>query len=792
MTGSGEEISPHFGLTGDAVAARTAAGRVNVVTMSTGKTVGQILRTNVLTRFNAILGSLFVVVLVVGPIQDGLFGIVLAVNTLVGVVQELRARRTLDRLAVLTAPSAHAVRDGRAFELAVAEVVVDDMLELRPGDQVVADGSVVLDGGLEVDESLLSGESLPIAKHRGDPLLSGSVIVAGSATMQVAQIGDDAFAQRLQGEARRFSLVHSELQQGTNQILRIITWVMVPVGLLLVTSQVLRSGQTLDEAVRGSVAGVGAMVPEGLVLLTTIAFALGSIRLAGHRVLVQELAAIEGLARVDVLCIDKTGTLTDPGMHLFEITPLDDSPVREALGAMAASDPTPNATMLAARAVPPAEGWEVTKAVRFSSSRTWSAVEFRHQGTWIFGAPEIVASDLSPQHAARIGEHTAMGRRVLMLAHSATPLADEALPTPLTCSALVIFEERLRPDATRTIGYLLAQGVAVKVLSGDNPATVAAVARRVGVPGADRPGDARHLPAEREALAEQIERTTVLGRVQPNQKRDIVAALQANGHVVAMTGDGVNDIPALKAADLGIAMGSGSPATRAVGRIVLLDSSFAVVPQILDEGRRVIANVQRVADLFVSKTVYAAILAVIVGIAAIPYPFYPRHLTLVSSLTIGIPGFFLALAPGAPRARAGFVERVLWFTVPAGAVSAIATLAAYLVARGPCGATAVQARTTATFALLVVGLVVLGLVSRPLTLLRALLVSAMAIGAVLVWLVPSTRHVFGLASPPTSAVLASLGIVALAVPALVLAIGATSRRHDGRKENHRHGRRQTS
>jgi cation-transporting ATPase E len=777
VTGSDEGISPHLGLTAAEVAERAASGRINVVSTSAGRTIGQILRTNVLTRFNAILGSLFVVVLFVGPLQDGLFGIVLAVNTLVGVAQELRARRILGRLAVLTAPSAHAVRDGRTVELAVTEVVVDDILELRPGDQVVADGHVVLDGGLEVDESLLSGESLPITKHLTDALLSGSVIVAGSATMQVSKVGDDAFAQRLQGDARRFSLVRSELQQGTNRILRIITWVMVPVGLLLVSSQVVRAGQTLDEAIRGSVAGVGAMVPEGLVLLTTIAFALGSIRLAGRRVLVQELAAIEGLARVDVLCIDKTGTLTEPGMHLLEIVPLADGPVREVIGAMAASDPTPNATMLAARAVPSPDGWEVDEVVRFSSSRKWSAVQFHRQGTWVIGAPEIVAPDLAPQHASRIAEHAAMGRRVLMLAHAATSLAGDILPAPVTCAALVVFEERLRPEAERTIAYLQAQGVAVKVLSGDNPATVAAVARRVGVEGADRPGDARDLPEGQGALAEQIEGMTVLGRVQPHQKRDIVAALQANGHVVAMTGDGVNDIPALKIADLGIAMGSGSPATRAVARIVLLDSSFAIVPQILDEGRRVIANVQRVASLFVTKTVYAAILALIVGIAAIPYPFYPRHLTLVSSLTIGIPGFFLALAPGAPRARAGFVERVLRFTLPAGAVAAAATLAAYLVARGPCGASAMQARTTATLTLLVVGLVILGLVSKPLTIPRTLLIAAMTAGAALVWLVPVSRQVFGLVAPPAPAAVAALGIAALAVVPLVMSIRATAPRH---------------
>ncbi|HXA33656.1 MAG TPA: HAD-IC family P-type ATPase, partial [Acidimicrobiales bacterium] len=345
---TGEPVSPLIGLSDGQVATRVAAGQVNAVASTSGRSVAQILRANVATRFNAILGALLIVVFIVGPIKDAVFGLVLVVNTVAGVVQELRSKRTLDRLAVLTAPSAHAIRDGQSVELPVEQVVIDDMLELRPGDQVVADGTVEVDGGLEVDESLLTGESLAVEKHRADPVLSGSVVVAGNATMRVTQVGADAFAQRLQGDARRPSLVHSELQQGINRILRLVTWVMVPVGLLLIFSQMTRANQPLDEALRGSVAGVGAMVPEGLVLLTTVAFTLAAVRLARRRVLVQELAAIEGLARVDVVCLDKTGTLTEPGIDLVEVVALDEAPARQALGAMAASDPNPNATMLAA------------------------------------------------------------------------------------------------------------------------------------------------------------------------------------------------------------------------------------------------------------------------------------------------------------------------------------------------------------------------------------------------------------------------------------------------------------
>ena len=788
-TKTGEPVSPQIGLSRDQVAARVAAGHVNGPSTTSGRSVAQILRANVATRFNAILGTLLVVVLIVGPFKDAVFGVVLVVNTVFGVVQEVRSKRTLDRLAVLTAPSAHALRDGRRVELPVEQVVIDDMLELRPGDQVVADGMVEIDGGLEVDESLLTGESLAVDKHRADPVLSGSVVVAGNATMRVTQVGGDAFARRLQGDARRFSLVHSDLQQGINRILRLVTWVMVPVGILLIVSQMVQANQPLDVALRGSVAGVGAMVPQGLVLLTTMAFTLGAVRLARRRVLVQELAAIEGLARVDVVCVDKTGTLTEPGIDLVELVELDHAPARQALGAMAASDPNPNATMqAAARTLPSPVGWDVRQVVPFSSARKWSAVEFDEQGSWVIGAPEIVAPELPAAERETISQHTSIGRRVLLLARSSAPLDGETLPAGIVPSALVVFEERLRPDAESTIGYLLAQGITVKVLSGDSPETVGAVAARVGIPGAEHPLDARSLPDDQEELADVMERTSVLGRVQPHQKRDIVTALQARGHVVAMTGDGVNDIPALKAADLGMAMGSGSPATRAVGRLVLLDSSFAAVPQILGEGRRVIANVERVANLFVTKTAYAVLLALVVGIVAVPYPFFPRHLTVVDGLTIGIPGFFLAFAPGEPRARSGFISRVLSFALPAGAVLGSATLAAYLLARDSFGATNLEAQTVATLTLLALGIVVLGLVARPLTAPRALLVAAMVVGGVLVWVVPFARHFFDLVPPPQTAVLVALVIVVGAIPLLVLAIRVTaSRRSDrstGRPELH--------
>ena len=772
------DVATPAGLTADEVMERIATGRVNATEREGGRSITQILRANVLTRFNAILGSLLVVVVFVGPLQDGLFGVVLAVNTIIGVAQELRAKRTLDRLAVLTAPTAHGLREGRSVELRAGEVVLDDVLQLRPGDQIVVDGLVLASDGLEIDESLLSGEVIPVVKQREGEVRSGSFVVSGTGLIRAIRVGADAFAQQLQGDARRFSLVRSELQQGTNQILRMVTWVMIPAGVLLVTSQVLRSGQSLDDALRASVAGVGAMVPEGLVLLTTLAFALGAIRLARQRVLVQELAAIEGLARVDVLCIDKTGTLTEAGMSGGTSETLDgDVAAEEALGALVGSDPSPNATIRALASLPVPAGWVAEVRVPFSSARKWSAVQFAGRGSWVLGAPEVVTRNrqLPASLSGRIETFASRGGRVLLVARSPKPLIGEALPDALEPAGLVVLEEQIRPDATATIEYLRSQGVQVKVLSGDDPRTVASVAERVGIPGSAKTVDARELPDDQMLLASVVEATSVFGRVLPDQKKAIVAALQCGGHVVAMTGDGVNDVPALKQADLGLAMGSGSQATRAVGRIVLLDSSFATVPGILGEGRRVIANIERVANLFVTKTVYAAILAVIVGISAIPFPFYPRHLTIVSTLTIGVPGFFLALSAGAPRAHPGFVRRVLAFTLPAGFVAATVTLITYLVARGPAQATTAQARTAATLALVAIGLAVLVLVARPLNAARAVLVGCMAGGAVLIWAVPLSRRIFALEWPPEAALWAMAGIVVLTVPILWKLVGVGAR-----------------
>ncbi|MDQ1456165.1 MAG: cation-transporting P-type ATPase [Actinomycetota bacterium] len=754
------------GLTADDVARRVRAGNVNAADERTSRTVTEILRANVLTRFNAILGTAFVLILVFGEGQDALFGIVLLFNVLIGVVQEYRAKRTLDRLAVLNAPRARVVRDGVVRELPVTEVVLDDLCDLVGGDQVPADGVLRAGDGLEVDESLLTGESDPVAKELGAEVLSGSIVVAGRGRFQATHVGPDAYARRLATEARRFTLTRSELVDGVNQILRYVQWALLPTAVLLAFSQ-FRVQDSNRAAIAGVVAGVVAMVPEGLVLLTSLAFGVAAVTLARRHVLVQELPAVEGLARVDIVLLDKTGTLTEGVIrfqHVREIAP--DDPVSDALGALA-DDDNRNATMNAlCEAFPAPEGWVRTATTPFSSGRKWSGATFGERGTWVLGAPEMVWTERALDDAVRAEADRLAGdgQRVLLLAHTDAALVDDDLPDGLGASALLVFDEKIRGDAAATLHYFAEQGVRCMIISGDNPHTVGAVARGVGVAGADQALDARELPDDPDELGAVLEDVSVFGRVSPQQKRAIVGALQRRGHVVAMTGDGVNDALALKDADIGVAMGSGAPATRAVAQVVLLDGRFASLPNVVAEGRRVIANVERVANLFVTKTFYAMMLAIVIGIARWPYPFLPRHLTVVSSLTIGIPAFFLALAPNPHRYMPGFVRRVLLVAGPAGAVAAASTFAAYAVARHYDDLAV--SRTAATIALLVVGLWVLNLLARPITPGRFLLFGAMVFAFVLILGVSGLRKWFALGLPSGAAMWGAITAGALGIVTL--------------------------
>ncbi|ARP71600.1 magnesium-transporting ATPase [Streptomyces pluripotens] len=743
--------TPPAGLTRAEVAERVARGQVNDVPVRSSRSLSEIVRANVFTRFNAIIGVLWLIMLAVAPIQDSLFGFVIIANTGIGIVQEWRAKQTLDSLAVIGEARPTVRRDGVATEVATHEIVLDDLIEIGPGDKIVVDGVCAEADGLEVDESLLTGEADPVVKHPGDQVMSGSFVVAGGGAFTAARVGREAYAAQLAEEASRFTLVHSELRTGISTILKYVTWMMVPAAIGLIITQLVVKNNEFKGSVARTVGGIVPMVPEGLVLLTSVAFAIGVIRLGRKQCLVQELPAIEGLARVDTVCLDKTGTLTEGGMDVTGLRLLDgadESYVRKVLGALGESDPRPNASLQAIiDAYPDNDDWRCVESLPFSSARKYSGAVFSEgdgeDSTWLLGAPDVLLDSGTPAlvETERLNEQ---GLRVLLLARASRDLDDPEPAEAARPTALVVLEQRLRPDAADTLRYFADQHVRAKVISGDNAVSVGAVAAKLGLQG--KAVDARRLPADRARMAEALDEGTVFGRVTPRQKRDMVGALQSRGHTVAMTGDGVNDVLALKDADIGVAMGSGSEATRAVAQIVLLNNSFAVLPSVVGEGRRVIGNITRVATLFLVKTVYSVLLALLVVFWQVEYPFLPRHLTLLSTLTIGVPAFFLALAPNKERARPHFVRQVMRYAIPGGVVAGSATFAVYLVARHYyTGSVQLEAETSAaTLTLFLISMWVLAIIARPYTWWRVTLVATMGAAFLVVLVVPALQSFFAL------------------------------------------------
>ncbi|OQQ16941.1 magnesium-transporting ATPase [Streptomyces sp. M41(2017)] len=739
------------GLTAAEVAERVARGEVNDVPVRSSRSIGEIVRANVFTRFNAIIGVLWLIMLAVAPFQDSLFGYVIIANTGIGIVQEWRAKKTLDSLAVIGEVKPTVRRDGEATEVGTSQIVLGDLIEIGPGDKVVVDGTCAEADGLEIDESLLTGEADPVVKHPGDEVMSGSFVVAGGGAFTATKVGREAYAAQLAEEASRFTLVQSELRTGISTILKYVTWMMIPTAIGLIISQLVVKQHGFKDSVARTVGGIVPMVPEGLVLLTSVAFAIGVVRLGRKQCLVQELPAIEGLARVDTVCLDKTGTLTEGGMDVTELRPLDGADegyVRTVLGALGASDPRPNASLKAIiNAYPDTGDWRCTQALPFSSARKYSGAGFgESDGTssaWLLGAPDVLLAEGDPALAEteRLNE---AGLRVLLLARTTKDLEDPGAKEAARPTALVVLEQRLRPDAAETLRYFAEQNVEAKVISGDNAVSVGAVADKLGLEG--EVVDARRLPSEQDEMAKSLEKGTVFGRVTPQQKRDMVGALQSRGHTVAMTGDGVNDVLALKDADIGVSMGSGSEATRAVAQIVLLNNSFSTLPSVVGEGRRVIGNITRVATLFLVKTVYSVLLAVLVVCWQVEYPFLPRHLTLLSTLTIGIPAFFLALAPNKERAKPHFVRRVMRYSIPGGVVAGVATFVTYLIARHHyTGSGSLDAETSAaTLTLFLISMWVLAIIARPYTWWRICLVASMGGAFLLVLVVPWLQHFFAL------------------------------------------------
>ncbi|MEQ4717359.1 HAD-IC family P-type ATPase [Nonomuraea sp. B19D2] len=746
--------------------AQAAVAQANHVPRRSSRSLSAIVRANVFTLFNLVIGVLWALVLIFGEWQDSLFGLVIVANVLIGIVQELRAKRTLDKLAVINEAPVRVRRDGRERQVQPRQVVLGDLVLLGPGDRLLVDGEVVESDGLEVDESLLTGEADPVHKRPGDQVLSGSFAVAGAGAFVATKVGTDAYAVKLAEEASRFHLAHSELRAGVANFIKYITWLVIPIGALLIYSQ-LKHSADFGTAITGAVAGIVTMIPEGLVLMTSIAFAVGVIRLGRRKCLVQELPAIEGLARVDVLCLDKTGTLTAGGMDLDQVLPLrDGQPVEDALAALAHLDSRPNATAEAVRARYPApgDGWRADATVPFSSARKWSGADFGERGAWVLGAPDVLLDGGDGYDKA--AELAATGTRVLALCRT------ESLPEAkgLEPVALVTFKQRIRPDARETLRYFAKQGVTVKVISGDNPVAVSAIAAGLDIPDAHRSVDARTLPHDDpDKLGELLDSHAVFGRVSPRQKRQFVAALQARGHTVAMTGDGVNDVLALKDADLGIAMGAGSPATKAVAQVVLLDDKFATLPHVVGEGRRVLANIERVSNLFLTKTFYAIVLSLCVGVAGVMFPFAPRHSTLTNALTIGVPALFLALAPTLERSKPGFVRRVLRFAVPAGVLCAAAVLLSFWAAHSGTS-TLVEDQTSAVITLFLTTWWVLVLIARPLNWWRIALVGAMAAAFAIGLAIPFVRHFFALEPGDVSNDLTAVGISVVAAVMISVAV----------------------
>lgn len=819
------------GLSDEEVAEAVSRGDVNITSKQTSRSLMDIVRANVFTLFNAIIFTAMVVVLATGSWKDAVFGVVILVNTGIGIVTELKAKHTLDRLSILIAARAMVRRGGENIEIAHKDIVLGDVLWLRAGEQVPADVEVLESWGLEMDESMLTGESATVRKAQGDDVYSGSTAVSGMALTRVTAVGEHSYAAKLAAQAKVYTKTISDLSRGINTILKYMTMVVVPLCVLLVWSQMHKVGGFVEAwqtgawrgAVVSAVAGVVGMIPEGLVLLTSLNFAVAAMRLARKQTLVQELESVETLARVDCLNLDKTGTITDGGIAFVGVENLDNSSVEISLQTSLqtnqalfdlSNEENPNATGVAIMQGLDAQGVaasaHVSNRLPFSSARKWSAVQYvqssGERATWYMGAPEVLLSAINYANTnellEKVNSYAEQGERVLLLAKVSSVESNEVNSvtetdktfgnSPTICAnaqpvALVRCSERIREDARKTLSWFREQGVRCRVISGDNPRTVAAVAAKVGLTGDRKPVamDARKLPEDINELAKVLENVDVLGRVLPHQKKAIVQALHTQGHVVAMTGDGVNDTLALKEADLGVAMGNAAPAAKAVAQVVLVDSRFSHLPDVVARGRQVMANMERVAGLFLVKTVYSALISAGVVLLALHFPYLPRHITYIGSLTIGIPAFLLALAPNTRRYIPGFLKRVVRFAVPSGFAIAASVLATAVIAPRVLGlnlddvvannliasrfiVSNVQAlattRSICSVIVFVLGILVLASVAKPLCSWRGIMVALFAAAGVAGAFIPFTAKFFEIHVPTAgSAFTVMLIAVVLAV-----------------------------
>jgi len=760
-----QPISP-VGLSNEEAARRRAAqgDRKNASTRS----YASIVRANVFTVFNVILAGFGTLTLAFGEWRDALFLGVVVANATIGSAQEIRAKRALDALAAFVAPAATVIRDGERRTVGVDDVVTGDLVEVEPGDQFVADGVLQSSNGLQVDESVLTGESRPVSRSVGDEVRSGAFAVEGMATYLVTAAGPDSYAAHVTGQARSFRHPRSPLERSLNVLLLVLVAVLVPLGALLGYALWERSTR-LSVAIATSVAAGVTLVPEGLILLASLTYAVSAMRMARRGALVQQLSAIESLAAVDVLCLDKTGTLTDPDLEVRAFVPtegFDEATLRGAAGAFAAASPTRNATIRAIASSSPVQPGRVLGSVPFSPERRWSAVE-GDAPWWVLGAPELFELGSLRLRAAQEAHD---GRRVLVLAtlpEQPSPDRSDELRNA-DPAGLIVLAEHLRANARETVAFFREQGVRLIVISGDQPETAASIARDAGIATAMPPLDGRELPTGDVELRAALERCSVIGRISPDGKRRVVEALTAAGDYVGMVGDGINDVPALKRSRLAIAQGTGTQMARAVADIVLVHGDFAAVPAMVIEGRKVLRNVQRVTKLFVTKSAFAVFLILSIGLTPTAYPLLPRHLTLAASLTIGIPSFFLALAPSIETpAHGGYLREVARFAVPAGTAAGLGVLSSYLFALNVAHLGLLESRTVATTTLVLVGLMlILGLEAQGRR--RGAGVSALCLGLAVLYAVvlavPYARSFFALAlpSPAMLAVAAAGTCIAIA------------------------------
>ena len=714
------------GLTAEEAEKRRRSGHGNTVRQEQGKSVAKIVAGNLFTLFNLLNVGLAVCLLLVGSYRNMLFLGVMITNTLIGTIQELRARKTVQKLQLLHMPHTRVIRDGQEETVEPGQLVRDDLIILHPGEQVPAD-ALVCDGRGAADESLLTGESDPVQKTEGDWLLSGSYVTEGRFTAQLVYVGDQSYASRLTQTARRIKTPKSVLMNDLKRLVRYISYLLVPVGILMMVKQYFIFHTPLAEAVPKMVAALIGMIPEGLILLTSVALMVGVVRLGKKETLVSELFGIESLARADVLCLDKTGTLTTGRMRVEEMVPAEgtEEELRQGVARFLSAFDDESPTLNALRAAIPPDAPEDAAVLPFSSRRKKSAASFADGTTLILGAPSFVLEDTAAYND-RIRALTEQGYRVVVLCRASGPISAEECPPVDRVLGLIALSDELRPNVRETLAYFTKQDVRLCVISGDDPVTVSHIAQKAGLPGAEKYMDAAKLTDD-ESMRRAVREINVFGRVTPEQKKRLVAAFQQEGHSVAMTGDGVNDIPALKAADCSIAMGTGIDAVRGVAQLTLLSGDFGALPQVVGEGRRVIGNIRRTATLFLVKTIFSFLLSMLTLILPLPYPFQPIQLTLLSTLTIGVPGFFLSLERNTERVEGNFLLSVIRKAAQGGVGVAVSAILASCLTI--FGLTREECSTVAVLSAAVIGLTELGLVCWPFTWLRAGVLAAMS-GAV--------------------------------------------------------------